>query len=81
MRVLWFTPSPGLYSPTTYGTWVEALQKAIMKYGKDLEVGLIREIFLYHLPYYLFYKKDIKAAVCCLEAFFLDTRKIQIRVI
>ena len=43
MRVLWFTPSPGLYSPTTYGTWVEALQKAIMKYGKDLEVGLCFE--------------------------------------
>ncbi len=43
MRVLWFTPSPGLYFPTTYGTWVEALQKAIMRYSKDLEVGLCFE--------------------------------------
>lgn len=38
-------------------------------------VGLIKDIFLYHLPYYLFYKKDIKAAVCCLEAFFSGYKK------
>ena len=43
MRVLWFTPSPGLYSPTSYGTWVEALQQAVKEYGKDLEVGLCFE--------------------------------------
>ena len=43
MKVLWFTPSPGLYSPTTYGTWVEALQKAILKYGKNLDVALCFE--------------------------------------
>lgn len=43
MRVLWFTPSPGLYSPTSYGTWVEALQYAVKEYGKDLEVGLCFE--------------------------------------
>lgn len=43
MRVLWFTPSPGLYSPTSYGTWVEALQQAVKEYGKELEVGLCFE--------------------------------------
>lgn len=43
MRVLWFTPSSGLYSPTSYGTWVEALQYAVKEYGKDLEVGVCFE--------------------------------------
>lgn len=38
-------------------------------------VGLIKDIFLYHLPYYLFYKKDIKAAACFLEAFFSGYKK------
>lgn len=43
MKVLWFTPSPGLYSPKVYGTWVEALQKAVQKYGNGLEVALCFE--------------------------------------
>lgn len=43
MRVLWFTPSPGLFSKTTYGTWVEALQLAAQKYSDNLDIGLCFE--------------------------------------
>ena len=43
MKVLWFTPSPGLYAPTPYGTWVEALQRAVQRYGGDMETALCFE--------------------------------------
>ena len=33
-------------------------------------LGLIVSVLLYQVWYYLFIKKDTKATVCCIEAFF-----------
>lgn len=38
-------------------------------------IGLIKEILLYHLPYYIFQKKDIKATICCIEAMLSGFKK------
>ena len=43
MKVLWCSLTPGLYDDKKYGTWVAALQSAIMRYCPDIELGIMFE--------------------------------------
>lgn len=38
--------------------------------GKTHGIGLIKGILFYYLWYYVLIKKDMKAAICCIDAFF-----------
>lgn len=43
MRVLWFSPSPSLYSETLSGGWIASLERLIKSQCPDIELGIAFE--------------------------------------
>lgn len=43
MKVLWLSPTPAMYDEKKYGSWVASLEVSLIKYCKDVSLGIAFE--------------------------------------